>query len=62
MVGGIGARCCGAGTVGERSALIVSVRLSPYYVVLPKKSENRNGNCEQGCRGKSILNKSSLSG
>ena len=37
--------CLWGGQVGERSALMGSVRLfSP--VALPAKSENRNGNCD----------------
>ena len=35
------------GQVGERSALVGSARLSPSSVVLPDKSDNRNGYCEQ---------------
>ena len=39
-----------------------SARISFSSVVLPAKSENRNGNCEQRCEGKSIPKKLSLSG
>ena len=46
------------GPVGERSALLCSVRLFPCCVVLPTKIENINGNCERGCKGKLILKKS----
>ena len=31
------------------------------FSCMPAKSENRNGDFEQGCKGKSIPNKSSLS-
>ena len=60
MLGG-GCDCRRGGPVGERSALMGSVRLSPSSVVLPAKIENINGNFELGCEGKSIPKKSSLS-
>ena len=50
------------GPVGERSAIMGSVRLSLCSVGMPAKIENRTGNCGQGCEGKLILRKSSLSG
>ena len=46
------------GPVGERSALLGSVRLFPCCVALRTKIENINGNCERGCKGKLILKKS----
>ena len=57
-----GRDCCGGGPVGERRALIGSARLPPSSGFLPRKSENRNGNCEQGYKGKLIMKKSRLSG
>ena len=50
-VWGWGYNCRRGGTVGERSSLMISAHLSPFSVVLPAKSENRNGNCEQGLEG-----------
>ena len=52
---------CGGGPVGKRIALTRSARLTPSSVVLTAKNENRNVNCERGCKGNSILKKSSLS-
>ena len=57
-----GARCIRGGNVGERSTLVGSACLSPCSIVLSAKSENRNGNCDRGCKGKSIPKKSSLNG
>ena len=61
MGGGRGGQCGVGGEVGEWNALVVSMRLYPCYVVLHAKIENRNRNCEQGCKGESIMKKSSLS-
>ena len=47
-VWGGGSDCLWGGQVGERSVLVGSVQFSPSYVVLPAKSDNRNGNCDQG--------------
>ena len=57
-----GEQCIWSGKVWERSVLMGYALLSPCYIVQPAKIDNRNGNCEQGCEGKSILKKSSLSG
>ena len=54
--------CCGGGAVGERSALVGSVRLSPCSVILSMKSENRRRNCGRGSEGNLIPKKSSLTG
>ena len=58
VLGG-GHDCRGVGPVGERSTLMGYVRLSPSYIVLPSKIQNRNGTFEQGCKGKSIPKKPS---
>ena len=55
-----GAQFHGGGQVGERIVIMRSVRLFQIFA-LPTKSDNRNGNCERGCKGKSIPKKSSLS-
>ena len=56
-----GAQFRGGGIVGYQSAIMGSARLSPCYAVLSAKSKNRNGNYDQGFRGKSILKNLSLS-
>ena len=61
---GWGGRCLWGGQVGEQGALMSSAHLSPSSIVLPAKNvnRNRNGKFEQGCEGKLIPDKSSLSG
>ena len=60
MVGGGGLIIAGVGRLGS-GAHSWALHAFPL-VVLTAKNENINGNCEQGCEGKSILKKSSLSG
>ena len=60
MVGGRGGNVMGVGKLGRgvRSQALCDFPL----VVLTAKSENINGNCERGCRGKLIPKKLSLCG
>ena len=59
--GGGGARdFCRGGHAGERSALMCSAQLYPCCPF--RKSENRNGNCEQGCEVNFMPKKLGLSG
>ena len=54
----VGSQCLGGETFGERRALMGYENLYSCDVVLPEKIENKNGNCEQGYKGMSILKNS----
>ena len=56
----MGRNVSGVGRLGS-GARSWDMRAFPL-VVMPAKSENINGNCERGCKGKLIPKNSSISG